>query len=64
VFCIGPLYIAFIDLTKAFDTVGRPALYKVLERNGCPPVLLQLINTCHEDKKAIISLDGSKTTAW
>ena len=32
-----PLYIAFVDLTKAFDTVSRSGLYKILEKIGCPP---------------------------
>ena len=38
-----PLFVTFVDLTKAFDTVSRKSLYKVLEKNGCPPILLQLI---------------------
>ena len=32
-----PLYIAFIDLTKAFDLVSRDGLFKVLPKIGCPP---------------------------
>jgi hypothetical protein len=32
-----PLYIAFVDLTKAFDTVSRPGLFQVLEAIGCMP---------------------------
>ena len=31
-----PLYIAFIDLTKAFDLVSRDGLFKVLPKIGCP----------------------------
>jgi hypothetical protein len=26
-----PFHVAFIELTKAFDTASRPALYQVLE---------------------------------
>ncbi|XP_048759445.2 uncharacterized protein LOC125669044 [Ostrea edulis] len=31
-----PLYIAFIDLTKAFDLVSRDGLFKALRKIGCP----------------------------
>ena len=31
------LYAAFVDLTKAFDTVSRDGLWKILARLGCPP---------------------------
>ena len=31
------LYSVLIDLTKAFDTVNREALWDVLSRFGCPP---------------------------
>jgi len=32
-----PLYIAFIDLTKAFDLVSRGGLFLLLRKMGCPP---------------------------
>ena len=54
-----PLHVAFIDLTKAFDTVSRPALYQVLEGIGCPPTLLKLIISFHQDMKATVKFDGS-----
>ena len=31
------LYAAFVDLTKAFDTVIRDGLWKILARLGCSP---------------------------
>ena len=34
--CRG-LYAAFVDLTKAFDTVSLDGLWKILARLGCPP---------------------------
>ena len=54
-----PLYIAFVDLTKAFDTVNRKALYKVLKSIGCPPILLHLIVSFHENMEACVQYDGS-----
>ena len=38
-----PLYIAFIDLTMAFDLVSRDGLFKVLPKIGCPPKLQSMI---------------------
>ena len=31
-----PLYIVFVDFTKAFDTVGRTGLWQLLRKCGCP----------------------------
>ena len=31
-----PLNMAFIDLVKAFDSVNREALWRILELDGCP----------------------------
>ena len=40
-----PLYIAFINLTKAFDLVSRDGLFKALRKIGCPPRLHSLIES-------------------
>ena len=38
------LYIAFIDLKKAFDSVDRrPTLWKVLSKIGCPENFINLV---------------------
>ena len=44
-----PLYITFIDLTKAFDLVGRRGLLEILKRIGCPPRILNIITAFHEE---------------
>ena len=31
-----PLYIVFINFSKAFDTVGGTGLWQLLRKNGCP----------------------------
>lgn len=54
-----PLFTAFVDLTKAFDTVSRPALYGVLQNIGCPPKLLRLVTSFHKDMIGCIQFDGS-----
>ncbi len=42
------LYVSFVDLTKAFDTVSRQGLWKILEKLGCPPKFLTMIIQLHE----------------
>ena len=39
--------IAFVDLSKAFDSVDRELLLMVLERCGCPPRFIQFIRSLH-----------------
>ena len=42
------LFAAFVDLTKAFDTVSRDGLWKILERLGWPPKFLTILRQLHE----------------
>lgn len=53
------LYIAFIALTKAFVHVNRDGLFKILAKIGCPPTLLSLARSFHEDMKGTIVFDGT-----
>ena len=53
------LYIAFIDLTKAFDLVNRDGLFKVLPKIGCPPKLHSMIESFHTDTKGTVPFNGS-----
>ena len=48
-----PLCIVFIDLKKAFDSVGRDALWRIL-----PPRLLSGIKAFHTDMRAMVTVDG------
>ena len=59
-----PLYIAFIDLTKAFDLVSREGLFDILPKIGCPPKLHSLIRSFHNDIKATIQYEGSTSTPF
>lgn len=45
------LYITFVDLTKAFDTVSRKGLWQIMERLGCPPKFLNMVMQLHEDQR-------------
>ena len=55
------LYMAFIDLTKAFDTVHRPTLWKVLLKIGCPEKLVRVVRLLHEGMRASVMVDGEYT---
>ncbi|CAH1226359.1 CD209 [Branchiostoma lanceolatum] len=54
-----PLYIAFIDLTKAFDMVSRDGLFKILPKIGCPPKLQSLIESFHTNMKGTVLYSGN-----
>ena len=53
-----PLQLCFIDLIKAYDTVHRETLWKILRRIGIPPKLVELIRQMHEGAQAKVRIDG------
>ena len=42
------LYVAFVDLSKAFDSVDRELLWAILRRCGCPPRFTELVRELHD----------------
>ena len=42
-----PLYMVFVDFTKAFDTVGRTGLWQLLRKYGCPEKFTTMIEALH-----------------
>ena len=53
-----PLHVAFVDLTKAFDYVNREALFTTLKKVGCPPILLDLTKSFHENLQGTAQVYG------
>ena len=53
------LYMVFIDLTKAFDTVNREGLWKVLKKIGCPDTFIDIIKLFHDGMSAKV-MDGGE----
>ena len=51
-----PLYVAFIDLTKAFDLVNRNGLFKILAKIDCPPTLLSIMKSFHDNMKGTVCM--------
>jgi hypothetical protein len=52
------LYTAFIDLTKAFDSVNREGLWKIMAKNGCPAKFINKVKQLHGGMKARVQDKG------
>ena len=52
------LYTTFVDLTKAFDTVSRDGLWRIMEKFGCPRKFIAIIRQFHDGMTARVLDDG------
>ena len=59
-----PLYVCFIDLTKAYDSVDRTLLWTVLARFGVPQIMISFIHQFHDDMRAYVRLDDRVCSKW
>ena len=57
-------YAVFIDLTKAFDTVNREALWIILMKLGCPKRFTNLIRLFHDDMTGQVLSNGDFTDSF
>ncbi len=55
------LFVLFVDLRKAYDSVPRSALWCVLEKCGVPPTMLSIIKSFHDQMQAEIRVGDSTT---
>ncbi|XP_060767191.1 complement C3-like [Neoarius graeffei] len=46
------LYMAFIDLTKAFDSINQVALWRILAKYGCPEKFITILRLLHDGMSA------------
>ena len=58
------MHAAFIDLTKAYDTVPRAALWAVLRKWGVPDTLTTLIASFHEGMRASVRTNIGNADAF
>jgi len=58
------LYLVFIDLTKAFDTVNRAGLWLILEKFGCPAKFVEIIKSFHEGMTATVVEAGQCSASF
>ena len=52
------LYMTFVDLTKAFDTVSRDGLWKIMAKFGGPPRFIAMVRQFHDGMQARVQNDG------
>ena len=59
-----PLYMCFVDLQKAYDSVDRELLWKVLARAGVPEEMIAVIRQFHDGMKAQVRMDDGELSDW
>ena len=52
------LYMTFVDLTKAFDTVCREGLWTIMAKFGCPTKFIEMLRQFHDGMLARVQNDG------
>jgi len=53
-----PLFMCFIDLRKAYDSVNRELLWVAMREYGISEKLVKILNTLYEDTKAQVRVNG------
>ena len=59
-----PLYMCFVDLQKAYDSVDRELLWKVLARAGVPEEMIAGIRQFHDGMQAQVRMDDGELADW
>ena len=59
-----PLYVCFIGLTKAYDSVDRTLLWTVLARFGVSQIMISVIRQFHDGMRAFVRLDDRVCSRW
>ena len=59
-----PLYVCFIDLTKAYDSVDRTLLWTLLARFGVPQNMISVIRQFHDGMRVCVRLDDRVCLGW
>jgi hypothetical protein len=56
----APLYIDFVDFEKAFDSVHRDSLWKIMAIYGIPGKLIRMVKALHEKSECAVRSNGEK----
>ena len=54
----------FVDLSKAFDTVSRDGLWKIMSKFGCPDKFIQVVRQLHDGMQAQVLDDRESSTPF
>jgi len=58
------LLVTFVDLTKAFDTVSRDGLWKIMQKFGCPRKFITIVRQFHDGMMVKVLDDGDESEAF
>ena len=58
------LFLCFIDLQKAYDSVDRTLLWQMLARFGRPPQMIEVIRQFHDGMRACVRGDDDRCSEW
>ena len=58
------LYSTYVDLTKAFDTVSRDGLWKIMSKFGCPAKFINIVKQFHVGMMARVQDNGEASEAF
>ncbi|BHF67920.1 hypothetical protein SprV_0301094900 [Sparganum proliferum] len=58
------LYSTFVDLTKAFDTVNREGLWKIMQKFGCPERFIEMVRQLHDGMMARFTDNAAVSEAF
>ncbi|BHF82138.1 hypothetical protein SprV_0802527500 [Sparganum proliferum] len=58
------LYSTFVDLTKAFDTLNREGLWKIIQKFGCPERFIEMVRQLHDGMMARVTDNGAVSEAF
>ena len=59
-----PLYMCFVDLQKAYGSVDRELLRKVLAQAGVPEEMVAVIRQFHDGMQAQVRMDDGELSDW
>jgi len=58
------LFVTFVDLTKAFDTVSSDGLWKIMGKFGCPSKFIRIVRQFHDSMLMKVLDDGGESEAF
>ena len=59
-----PLFMSFVDLRKAYDSVDRELLWKVLARSGVPEKIIMVVRKFQGGMRACVRMDDGELSEW
>lgn len=60
----SPLFIAFIDFEKAFDSLNHDALWRILKSRGVPTKIISILQELYTDANCSVLHNGEKSESF